>query len=348
VNLAVGPEKNLYVTNIADNSFVTIRPPYAGPANVTRTPLPGSCTRPTGIVPSAAGLAVVCQQSNSMVFLTHSGALVRSVPLPTPPIGAQEPKPTGRDGIVFSGFGSNRLYRLRGDALQSVATGRGPAVPTVVYYPDDYGDLFARQTVDDYAFVPHFTAGGATVAEFAGSSGVPDILSILAGRSLVGSAIGPGCSPWVADATPGGPALHRVRFPIAGAPTKPRNVGTNVRELPTTCTDFTDASRTHTVSVSVPTAWKQAKLVEFGMVGYRGDPWGAKATFTANFPLQLSVTATGGSGARPRVALRQTGAYTAVASVTGIPQRASRITLTITSQGTDAPFGLLTGARARR
>lgn len=349
VNLAVGSNKNLYVTNLQDNSFVTIRPPYSGPADVTRTPLPASCVRPTGIVPTATGLTVLCQQTNNVVRLSPSGGLVGTLALPVPNIGAQEPRPTGRGGIVFSGFLANRLYHLRNDSLLSAATGSGPAVPTVAYYPDDYGDLFAQQTTDDYAFVPHFTVGGATVAEFDGKTGTSELIPILSSRNLVGSGIGPGCSPWVADGTPGRTSLHRARFPVPGAPTKTRAAGPNRLELPPACLDFTDAARARTIAVTIPRGWKQARGVELGLVGYRGDPWGAKSTFRANFPLQFTATAKGGaSGSRPRVTLKQTGAYTAVASVSRIPAGASGVTVTITSSGTEAPFGLLTAARALR
>jgi hypothetical protein len=345
VNLAVGENRTLYVTNVADNTFVTIRPPYAGPGDVTRTALPPSCLRPTGIVPGAGELRVLCQQSNNVMFLSPTGELRRSVALPTPAIGAQEPKPTGRSGIVFSGFASNRLYHLRGDTLVSTPTGRGPAVPTVAYYPDDYDDLFARQTTDDYAFVPHFAAGGATVAEFSGRAGESEPLPILPSRNLVGSAIGPGCSPWVADATPGRPGLHRVRFPVPGAPTGARAAGPNRVDLPPRCVDFTDAARSQSLTVRLPGRRPQARSVEVGMFGYRGDPWRARGTFLENFPLRLDAR----SGSRSlRVSLRQTGAYTGLATLTGIPAQARTVTLTITSGGTDAPFGLLTAARMRR
>jgi hypothetical protein len=347
VNLAVAENRVLYASDVQNNQLVSIRPPYGGPADVTKTPLPSACRLPTGIVPTAVGLTVLCQQTNNIVFLDASGSLTRSVALPTPNIGAQEPRPTGRTGIVFSGFGSNRLYRYRGNSLQSAESGRGPAVPTVAYYPDDYDDLFARQTTHDYAFVPHFNAGGATVAEF-NRSVESERLSILASRNLVGSGIGPGCSPWVADATAGRPSLHRVRFPVPGAPIKPRLEGPNRLDLPPSCFDFTDASRTGSLSVRLPTAWQRTGRVEVGLFGYRGDPWRAKGTFPANFPLQLSATATGGSSGKPRVTLKGTGAYTALATVTGIPPRTRTVTLTITSRGTEAPFGLLTAARVRR
>lgn len=349
VNIAVGPGGDLYVTNLADNSFVTIRPPYSGPTDVMRTPLPATCVRPTGIVPTAAGLTVLCQSTNNVVFLNPSGGLVRALALPSPNVGAQEPRPTGSSGIVFSGFLSSRLYRLRNDSLLGAATGGGPAVPTVAYYPDDYDALFARQTTDDYALVPHFTAGGATVAEFSGTEARSDVLSILASRNLVGSAIGPRCSPWVAEATPGRPALHRLSFPVPGAPAKPRAAGANLVEHPPKCLDFTDDARTHTITVTIPRAWALPRSVEVGLVGYRSDPWRVGSGFLANFPLQLTAAAKGGgTGAKPRVALKQTGAYTAVAAVTRIPAGARTVTVTITSGGTDAPFGLLTAGRASR
>ncbi len=320
VNLAVGPTSNLYVTDIQNNQFITIRPPYAGPANVTRIPLPTSCLRPTGIVPTQTGLTVLCQQSNNVVSLGPGGNLLSSFALPTPNVGAQEPHPTGRGGIVFSGFTANRLFHLRAGKLQSAATGKGPAVPTVVTYPDSYDALFSRRTTDVYAFVPQYTAGGVSTAEFT-TKAESEQLSILGRRNLVGSGIGPGCSPWVADGTPGKSALHRVRFSLQGAPTQARANGRNQFDYPVSCSDFTDAARTHSSSVRIPRGWRQTKAIEVGIVGYRGDPWRAKATFAANFPLRLTVKATGGSGTKPRVSLRQTGADTAVATVTGIPRR---------------------------
>jgi hypothetical protein len=109
--------------------------------------------------------------------------------------------------------------------------------------------------------------------------------------------------------------------------------------------DFTDAARSQSLTVRLPGRRPQARSVEVGMFGYRGDPWRARGTFLENFPLRLDAR----SGSRSlRVSLRQTGAYTGLATLTGIPAQARTVTLTITSGGTDAPFGLLTAARMRR
>jgi len=356
--LALGPDNKLFVADAQNNDVRIIEPPYSGPADITKFPLPPVCRGPTGLIPGASTITVLCGQTNNFVDLSLTGSLLRNVPLKTPNSGAQEARPTP-GGVVYSGFNANQVtawgsgypdpYNFLNVLLQ------GPAVPTAGYFRDsayftklDAGaKVLARgkrppRTTFFNAFTPSYRGGGFSLATFR-TGATPRSLtasnfvsSQRRGKNLVGSTIGPEGSIFVADATPGKPALHRVSFTDPKA-TRTRT-GYRYKGYRLTATDPEFVQRM-AMPFFGPGPFPRntpPKEVQVGIVGASSSPWNLKATFSTNFDLKITVTGTIWSGGtyKPKVQTADTGPYTSVLRIFGFRPKTTGVKLTLTGKTT--------------
>ncbi len=222
--LALGENGNLLVADAQQNDIRIIRPPYGGPADITRFPLPQQCRNPTGLIPGASTIDVLCQQTNNIVRIDYTGNFGSSTPLPVANAGAQEARPSPT-GFVFSGFNAGRFFSYSppgANGFKSFAL-TGPAVPTVGLFFDPAADRKLAQAATALragkrptrafffnSFTPSFRDGRVAFGSFPAATS--KAFTRLASRNLVGSTNGPDGTIWVADATPGKPALHRLSF----------------------------------------------------------------------------------------------------------------------------------------
>lgn len=329
-NVAVGPDGKLWLTNIVNGQIVAIKTPYSGPADITKLDPLAGC-RPTGIVPGVTDIVVACQQSNDLRILDPgTGKEIRKVALPDPASGAQEAKPAPGGAIALSGFATNRIYAFtpKDSRVRAALTGAGPAVPLVTGLGVSHARLFAKRTGTFDVGVPHYKAGGFTLATF--PTGTSRQLAILQGRNLVGSAHGPDCSILVADATPGQPAIHKIQFSYAKRKGRLQTCVTAVAP------DFL-------ARVSMPffsTIPTRPKAVEVSLTGASSAASHGGTTFAQRFRISTSVTATAGAKTyKPGVKVTDTGPDTRIVRITSIREGTKAMTLTVNGR-TELPLSI--------
>jgi hypothetical protein len=343
--LAVGPNQSLFVADALQHDLRIIRPPYGGPADITKFPLPQQCRNPTGLIPGASTITVLCQQTNNFVRIDYTGNFGSSTALPFPNMGAQEARPSPT-GVVFSGYGADRLTSWETDFADPYkflnAPLAGPAVPSVGYYsdPKSLAKLAAaasalgrgKSPLREYytnALAPSYKSAGVALATFRSgnakgsyvASGL--ILKQLQGKNLVGSTNGPGGTIWVADATPGKPALHSLSF--GGSPKSGRTKsGYQLsRRLTQVDPDFL-TRMTMPFTGPVPTE------IRVGVVGASASPWNLSPTFSGNFGVTLTARGTLKTGDTYPVRARSgdTGAYTRAYRFSAIRPGTKSVTFT--------------------
>jgi streptogramin lyase len=314
--LALGSNGNLIVADAQQHDVRIIRPPYSGPADITKFPLPQQCRNPTGLIPEDSGIAVLCQQTNNIVRIDYTGNFGGGTLLPVANAGAQEARPSP-NGFVFSGFNANRVFSYSpsyAGGFKSFAL-TGPAVPTVGYFADSAFDQKLAQAAARLragkkptrafffnSFTPSFRDGSFRFGSFPSASSTA--FNRLAGRNLVGSTNGPGGTIWVTDATPGRPALHRITFGD-GAKTGRTKTGYRFsRWLTQTDPDFL-------ARMTMPFTGPAPREVRVGVTGASASPWNLKPTFSDNFNLKAVVRAAlpGAATYQVKVSSADTGPY---------------------------------------
>ena len=359
--LALGPDNNLFVADAQNNDIRIIKSPYSGPADITKFPLPTVCRGPTGLIPAASYMKVLCGQTNNLVDLSLSGALLRTLQLPLPNMGAQEARPSP-NGFVFSGFNANRAVSFSGSYTNRFKSFdfNGPAVPTVGYFSDPlfYLKMGAAQRAFSFgkrpktefffnSFTPSYRDGGLSLGSFPG--GTARFLSNLRGKSLVGSTVGPGGSIFVADATPGKPALHRVSFVDPKATRTPTGFRYKGYRLTAVDPDFVQRMAMPFFGPGPLPKGTPPKEVQVGIVGASSSPWNLKPTFGGNFDLKVTAVGklSGGGTYKAKAQSADTGPYTRVMQITNIRANTSQLSLELRGK-TEVPVTFLVNAQAIR
>jgi hypothetical protein len=370
--VSVGADGTLFVADSQNNDVRLIRSPYSGPSDISKFALPSVCRGPTGIVPGISGMTVLCGATNNVVDLDLAGKLRRTVPLPLPSMGAQEPRPSP-NGFVFSGFNASRVYSFSAsysNRFRSIAF-NGPAVPSAGYLSNPaYSRDLSRATrllaagkrpprqVFFNTWAPSYKGSGFSLGAF--PAGTSRRLSHLTGRNLVGSTVGPDNSIFVADATPGSPRLHRVFFPpsLFGFPERDRVSGQGSRRI------VQLKGRTVSIALRQPAPDFLARIsmpffsavpnppqeMQVGVVGSSSNPWHVDTTFKGNFDLKIAARAvrSGGGAYTLKVASADTGAYTRVLRITGFKPQTTSLTLTLTGKSAvPVNFGIYAQTPAR-
>ena len=351
--LALGDGNRLFVADAQSNDLRIIRPPYGGPADITKFPLPAQCRGPTGVVPGPTTITVLCGQTNNIVRMDYTGNFGSSTPLPFTNMGAQEARPSPA-GFVFSGFNANRVTSWAADYPDPYdflnVSLNGPAVATVgLYGYSRYGEgVWAASKLLGQGkrpkrefffntFTPSYKGAGISFGTFtSGTAKRPLVaagstLDRLKGKNLVGSANGPGGSMLVADATPGKPAIHQVvLFNLAQQGITPGGGRRIHYRLTKVEPDFLERMTMPFFSAVPP------REVRAGIVGASASPWNLKSTFTGNFGVKLTAQATTRSGDTyaVRVQSADTGAYSRVYRFTGFKPRTKQLTFTLRSTTT--------------
>jgi len=358
--LALGPDNKLFVADAQNNDLRIIRPPYGGPADITKFALPAQCRGPTGVIPGTSTITVLCGQTNNIVRIDYTGNFGSSTPLPLPNMGAQEARPSP-NGFVFSGFNANRFVSFSAGYTNRFRSFdfNGPAVPTVGHFddPDSFLRLnaaAARMAVGKKpkrefffnTYTPSYRDGKVSLGSF--PAGTSRFFSNLSGKNLVGSTIGPGGSIFVADATPGKPALHRVSF-IDPKATQTR---TGYRYKGVRLTVDHEFIQRMAMPFFGPGPFPRnapPKEVRVGIVGASSSPWNLKATFSANFDLKVTATGTlpDGSTYKAKAQSADTGPYTRVLRITNIRANTSQLSLGLRGK-TEVPVTFLVNAQAVR
>jgi hypothetical protein len=324
--LAMGPNGNLFAADAQQNDLRIIRPPYSGPADITKFPLPQQCRGPTGVIPDASAITLLCGQTNNIVRIDYRGNFGISTSVPVANAGAQEARPSP-NGFVFSGFNANRVFSFSASyarKFKSVAL-TGPAVPTVGYFYDRASDRKLAQAATLFragkkptrasffnSFTPSFRDGRFSFGSFPAATS--SAFTRLAGRNLVGSTNGPGGTIWVTDATPGKPALHRISF-VGGQKTGRTKTGYRLsRTLTQVDPDFLARMAMPFYGPAPP------REVRVGVVGASASPWNLRPTFSGNFGVTLTARATLKSGSTYAVKAQSsdTGAYTRAYRFSGL------------------------------
>jgi streptogramin lyase len=337
--LALDPNRNLIVADAQQHDIRIIRPPYSGPADINRFPIPAQCRNPTGLIPGASTIDVLCQQTNNIVRIDYTGNFGSSTPIPVANSGAQEARPSP-NGFVFSAFGAGQVLAFSPNwrsQFRSFALA-GPAVPTVGLFYDPASDrkLAAaaarlragkRPTRAFFfnSFTPSFRDGSFALGSFPAGRSNP--FTRLASRNLVGSTNGPGGSIWVADATPGKPALHRISF---GDGTKTGRTKTGYRFSQW----LTKSGPDFLARMAMPFTGPAPSEMRVSITGASASPWNLKPTFTDNFGLKAIVRgALPGAGSyQVKVKSADTGPYTRVYTFSLRP-RTKSATLAFTGGG---------------
>jgi len=359
--LALGPDNKLFVADAQLNDLRIIRPPYGGPADITKFALPSQCRGPTGVIPEASTITVLCGQTNNIVRIDYTGNFGSSTPLPLPNMGAQEARPSP-NGFVFSAFNANRVLSFSSsytNRFKSFSFG-GPAVPTVGLFGDPAYKAktaaaaralaLGRRPKKEFffaAWTPSYRDGRSSLGLF--PAGTRRMFSNLSGRNLVGSANGPNGSILVADATPGKPAIHRVSF--ADPKGTRTRTGYSYRGYRLTAVDPEFIQRM-TLPFFGPGPFPKSpppKEVQVGIVGASSSPWNLKPTFSANFDLKVTATGklSGGGTYKAKAASADTGPYTRVMRITNIRANTSQLSLELRGK-TEVPVTFLVSAQAIR
>lgn len=341
--IATGPESRLYVPDFQNNDLRIIEAPYSGPADITKWALPSSCRGATGVIPRTNAITILCQQTNNIVDLSPTGALLRSTPLPFPNMGAQEARPAPR-GAVFSGFNAGRVTGWGADYPDpynfiNVLLGR-PAVSTVGHFDDPAWQTRLASASASLArnrrptrefffntFTPSFGDGRFALGSF--PTGTARQFANLANRNLVGSANGPGGSILVADATPGRPAIHSLFVQRQIVSKKPL-----FRVFPRK--QFTSVDKNFLARMTVPFFGRvPPREVRANVTGASSSPWNLKATFLRNFDVILDGRGVlrNGSTYPIRVQSGDAGAFTRVYRFSGF--RSNTKSLNLTLRGTN-------------
>lgn len=335
--LAVGANSRLFVADAQSNDLRIIRPPYGGPADITKFPLPAQCRGPTGVIPEASRITLLCQQTNNVVTIDYTGNFGSSTTLPVANAGAQEARPSP-NGFVFSGFNANRFFSFSAGytgGFKSYAL-TGPAVPTVGHFHDPAFDKRLAQAATQLragrkparafffnSFTPSYRNGSFSFGSFPAATS--NAYTRLAGRNLVGSTVGPGGSIWVADATPGRPALHRISFvdpKAARTQTGYRYRGVRLTQVNP---DFLARMSMPFFSAIPP------REVRAHVTGASASPWNLKPTFSRNFNLKVTARGTLRTGGTYAVKTQSgdTGAYGRAYRFFGFRPNTRSLTLTL-------------------
>jgi hypothetical protein len=337
--LAIGPDLSLFVADAQQHDLRIIAPPYSGPVDIRRLPIPQQCRNPTGLIPGTTTIDILCQQTNNIVRIDYTGNFGSATFIPVANAGAQEARPSPT-GFVFSGFNANLFFSFSGSNRQFKSFAHtGPAVPTVGLFHDPASDRKLAEAAARLrtgrkparafffnSFTPSFRDGSFSFGSFpAGSSSA---FTRLAGRNLVGSTNGPGGSIWVADATPGRPALHRINL---GDGTKTGRTRTGYRFSKW----FTKPGPDFLARMSMPFTGPVPTDVRVSVTGASASPWNLKPTFTENFGLKAIVRGSlpGAGSYQVKVASADSGPYTRVYQF-GLRPGTRSATLTLTGGGT--------------
>jgi streptogramin lyase len=341
--LAVGSGNQLFVADAQQHDLRIIRPPYSGPADINRFPIPAQCRNPTGLIPGTTTIDVLCQQTNNIVRIDYTGNFGSSTPIPVANSGAQEARPSP-NGFVFSAFGAGQVLAFSPNwrsQFRSFALA-GPAVPTVGLFYDPASDRklaaaaarlrAGKQPARAFffnSFTPSFRGGRFSLGSF--PAGTSNPFTRLAGKNLVGSTNGPGGSIWVADATPGSPALHRISFGD-GARNGRTKTGYRFSQ------SFTQPGPDFLARMAMPFTGPAPSEVRVGITGASASAWNLKGSFSDNFGLKATVRgALPGAGSyQVKVSSADTGAYTRAYLLTGIRPNTRSLTMTLTG-GDDLP-----------
>jgi streptogramin lyase len=347
--IAVGPNDNLFVPDLQSNDLRIIKPPYGGPADITKFPLPAVCRGPTGVIPGRTWTTILCQQTNNIVDLSPTGTLLRTTPLPAPNMGAQEARPAPR-GFVFSAFNANRVVWVtntypRPYSFVDIATS-GAAVPTVGYFADanfrnrvaaaanamGLGKKPPKPLVFN-TFTPSFRGDGFTIGTF--PKGTSQTYALPPGSNLVGSAVGPVRVIYIADATPGKPAIHAVTPDLLGGPRSGRTATGYRYPFKRFVSADHDFLTSMTFPFFGPGPGSTPKQLQVGVVASSSSP-AIGSTFSASFQLRATATAvrSGGGVYNARVQNGDTGAFTQGIRVTNIEPGTRSVTVTF--KGTSA------------
>lgn len=359
--LALGPDNKLFVADAQNNDIRIIKAPYSGPADITKFPLPPVCRGPTGLIPGGSGMTVLCGQTNNFVDLNLSGGLLRTVQLPLPNMGAQEARPSP-NGFVFSGFNSNRVLSFSGSYTNRFRSFdfNGPAVPTVGYLSDAaYNAKLAaaarllglgkrpKREFFFNSFTPSYRDGKLSLGSFPASTS--RFFSNLNGKNLVGSTIGPGGSIFVADATPGKPALQRVSFLDPKATRTSTGYRYKGYRLTAIDPEFLQRMALPFFGPGPLPKSPPPKEVQVGIVGASSSPWNLKPTFSGNFGLKVTAIGklSGGGTYKAKAQSADTGPYTRVLRLTNIRANTAQLSLELRGK-TEVTVTFLVNAQAIR
>jgi hypothetical protein len=236
----------------------------------------------------------------------------------------------------------------------------GPAVPTVGYFSDPLFYLkmgaaqralsFGKRPKTEFffnSFTPSYRDGRLSLGSF--PAGTSRFFSNLSGKNLVGSAIGPGGSIFLADATPGKPALHRVSFADQKATRTPTGYRYKGYRLTAVVPEFVQRMAMPFFGPGPLPKSTPPKEVQVGIVGTSSSPWNLKTTFSANFDLKVTAIGklSGGGTYKAKAQSADTGPYTRVMRITNIRANTSQLSLELRGK-TEVPVTFLVNAQAIR